>query len=316
MAQYSPWYRGGAGLEYWKLENHSRKSAGDAKRELIRRGFSTQKSIGKERCIALLARADRGYLSYEKYEEAELRRFRESRSLRIVAESTASKADLVAALEQADDVWTFPLLDLPPELRLQIYDHQFALYNHLKATNVVPPPVTAVCQQLRKEALPLFYDSHGFCFTALLLPPSGPATRTMNFDPSTTSIVRRLRDSSFLLIRRLHLKLTIYDNLIWVSEQVDCKIDLGGSHTAASVRECRFSGGDTSSRHEDETSATARISSVLNSMTARGEGRSLQRTDIKTLVQALWAGNSKVVANIGDDTQCGEVHTGEEWNML
>ncbi|KAK5679780.1 hypothetical protein LTS10_007728 [Elasticomyces elasticus] len=283
MAQYGPWYIGGSRHEYWKLEDHSRKTAGEAKRELIKRGFFTQKSIGKKRCIALLA---------------QLRAFCESRSLKVAGDSTA---DLVAALEQADGAWTFPLLDLPPELRLQVYDHHFATYKHLEGTNVVPLPVTAVCRQLRKEALPLFYDTQGFCFSAVLLPPSGPATRTMNFDHSTTSIVRRLRDSSFLIIRRLHLKLTIYNNPQWVREQVDCKIDLGGSHTAASVRECSFLGGGTGSRHEEEASATARISKILNGMAARGEGRALQRTDIKTLLQALWAGDSEVVTNIGDD---------------
>ncbi|KAK5717464.1 hypothetical protein LTR17_016078 [Elasticomyces elasticus] len=301
MAHYHPWYRGGSVQEYWKLENHSRKTAGEAKRELIKRGFFTQKSIGKERCVALLGRADRSYLSYGKYEGTELRRFCGSRSLNIAAVSTASKADLVAALEQADDAWTFPLLDLPPELRLQIYDHHFATYKHLEATNVVPPPVTTVCRQLRKEALPLFYDTHGLCFTAVLAPQSGPASTTINFDHSTTSVVRRLRDSSFLLIRQLHLKLTIYDNPIWMSEHVDCKIDLGGTHTAASVRQCCISGYGPGSRHQEETSATARISSVLNGMTARGEGRALQRNDIKTLVQALYSGNLKVVTSIEEE---------------
>ncbi|KAK3647899.1 hypothetical protein LTR56_007873 [Elasticomyces elasticus] len=301
MALYHPWYRGGSVREYWKLEDHSRKTAGEAKRELIKRGFFTQKSIGKERCIALLGRADRGYLSYEKYDETELRRFCESRSLSIAAESTTSKADLVAVLEQADDTWTFPLLDLPPELRLQIYDHHFAIYNHLEVTNVVPPPVTAVCRQLRNEALPLFYDTHSLCFTASFL-QSGLASTTINFNHSTTNMVRRLRDSSFLLLRRLHLILTIANNTSWMNERVDCKIDLGGSHTAASVRDCSFTEDAGGSRPEEEISAMARVSSVLNGMTARGEGRALRRGDIKVLIQALYPGNLKVVTGIeGED---------------
>ncbi|KAK5726517.1 hypothetical protein LTR17_012640 [Elasticomyces elasticus] len=294
MARYSPWYDGCRFPEYWKFEDHSHRTTGAAKRELIKRGFFAQKSIGRDRCIALLARADRGYLSYEKYEKAELRQFCGSRSLELATKRTASKADLVAALEEADDTWTFPLMDLPPELRLEIYAHHFAAYKHLEEANITPPPVTTACRQVRTEALPLFYDTHSFLFDASLFRDSA----TINFVPATTNITSRLLDSNFLLIRKIHLRLFAYNSATHESETTDCKIDLGGKHTAASITECSSMIPDLGRRYQEEISTTTRVSSILNGLSTRFGGKALRRTDIEVLFQALYPGGLRVVTNM------------------
>ncbi|KAK3632385.1 hypothetical protein LTR56_016399 [Elasticomyces elasticus] len=283
------WYRCryndiGTDLEYWKFDDHSHKSTADAKWELIDRGFFTKKSI---------VRADRGYLSYEKYEEAELRHFCGSRSLELAAESTVSKADLVAALEEADDTWTFPLMDLPPELRLEIYAHHFAAFD--LETNITPPPVTTACRQVRTEALPLFYDTQSFIFRAARY--LGDAHFT--FDRGTSNITRRLLDSNFLLIRKIQLGLTV--GTAYESESIDCKIDLGGKHAAASIRKCRSMISDHDRRHQEEISTMMRVETILSSMSARTGGKALRRGDIRVLIQALYPGNLKVVTNIEEE---------------
>ncbi|KAK4901630.1 hypothetical protein LTR27_001402 [Elasticomyces elasticus] len=292
MAHSAHWHNGAGVREYWKLEDHSQKTIEEAKRELMKRGIFTNGSFGKERPIALLERADRGFLFYEQYEDTELRRFCESRAIEVTTEQAASKADLVIALETADETRTFTLFKLLPELRIHVYTHHFASYHHVHCSNLAPPPVTTASRQLRKEALPLFYDTHSFCFAASLIPP-----HSIDSNVPKISSTRQISESSFASIRKLHLRLVTY-GWLGLTKIVDCDVYLGGQDTAATVEQYCSVKSILDKDPQQEPDTTARLLSILDGMTARVEGKALRRTDIESLIQALDPDNVGVATNI------------------
>lgn len=67
--------------------------------------------------------------------------------------------DLAGALQTADKKRAFSnFLDLPPELRMNVYEHCFQDFNADR--NVAPPPITNVSTLTREESLPMAYGSH------------------------------------------------------------------------------------------------------------------------------------------------------------
>lgn len=116
----------------------------------------------------LNTRMECGLLLYETCSIEELQGFCARRGLPIsVSESLTTPArkqrSLITRLETADKKTDFQrFLDLPPELRVQIYVHYFTqIRNYLPADDrdqaFSQPPITAVSRIIRKEALPEFY---------------------------------------------------------------------------------------------------------------------------------------------------------------
>lgn len=70
--------------------------------------------------------------------------------------------NIIQILQDGDEQATFRFLDLPPELRVQVYNFYFRSFEHL--TEPVQPPISKVCRLLRQEALPVFYKACIFVF--------------------------------------------------------------------------------------------------------------------------------------------------------
>nr|OQO23174.1 hypothetical protein B0A51_07330 [Rachicladosporium sp. CCFEE 5018]OQO30992.1 hypothetical protein B0A51_01231 [Rachicladosporium sp. CCFEE 5018] len=104
-------------------------------------------------------RYDRGLLTYENCSTPELSNFAVQRNtVTPGSNSKDAKRNLIQALHQADDNQTFShLLDLPPEVRVFIYEFHFANFFAEHIHMPTNPPLADVSQLLRKEVSPIFY---------------------------------------------------------------------------------------------------------------------------------------------------------------
>ncbi|OQO02834.1 hypothetical protein B0A48_11117 [Cryoendolithus antarcticus] len=133
-------------------------------------GYYHPKQPSWTRAFQLVVRCQSGLLSYEKYGVAELRAFAAARAIVRTCSVTegslerTKKADLVYMLEQADDERTFRLMDLPPELRNDIY---VAYLDSLPTMPMrfVQAPLCLASRQLREETLKVFFATCSFTLT-------------------------------------------------------------------------------------------------------------------------------------------------------
>lgn len=174
--------RRGASGPYWKLDTASLPTGIHHQNELKAKGYHFNKSSNVARMRVHISRADRGLMSYEKRSVAELRSFCISRKILMPHMAKSTAAALVSRLESEDEAGTTfgQFLDLPPELRLLVYEHYFddiqdrfhrgqfqgdgphgRERDRLCETNKLmsPPPMAQTCALLRKETLPLFAKS-------------------------------------------------------------------------------------------------------------------------------------------------------------
>ncbi|KAK3702015.1 hypothetical protein LTR37_015129 [Vermiconidia calcicola] len=116
-------------------------------------------SAVKSTLLKLLPRAGRGFTTYEKLPIVSLRNLVKKRNL---GSAKGPKQFLVHLLQIADDAvqLRFRLLDLPPELRVRIYELYFESLGAVYSSS--QPPITRVCRALRVESLPLFYQTCRF----------------------------------------------------------------------------------------------------------------------------------------------------------
>ena len=141
--------------DHWKLPHCVGMRTEDVKRKLETRRFYCPSSTERSRLIELFDRANRGFMSYDGCSVTELRSFANDRQLDLDISGT-TKEELVQLLDQADEEATFDhFLDLPAELRARIYTFHIIGFDAMHSPT--PPPITEVCQLVRKETLSLFY---------------------------------------------------------------------------------------------------------------------------------------------------------------
>ena len=173
--------RSASGL-YWKLDAPFLPTGTHHREKLKAKGYHFNKSSNAARMKVHISRADRGLMSYEKRSMAELRSFCISRKILMPDMAKSSATALVSRLESEDEAGTTfgQFLDLPPELRLLVYEAYFddirdrfhpsdiqgdwvhgRTRDGLCETNKLmsPPPVAQTCALVRKETIPLFAKS-------------------------------------------------------------------------------------------------------------------------------------------------------------
>ncbi|TKA79796.1 hypothetical protein B0A55_03288 [Friedmanniomyces simplex] len=221
----------GAARDHWKLDSHADLTTKEVKATLSARHFDFRNWSRRKRLRNLLTRSDRGLPSYERQSLAELRHLCQSRVFEIP--QRGRKVDLIAILERADDEKTFPrFVDLPPELRLEVYGHHFRGLD--EGMLAVQPPVTIACRLLRQEALPLFYTIYRFGLHGLAsyCPPY-----LYTLDATSLAMVHNIADVNRLRIQKLRLHITDPVDR-FNSSRFD--IDLGGRDAAARVLDWRL----------------------------------------------------------------------------
>lgn len=108
-------------------------------------------------------------MSYEKRSVAELRSFCTARKIVVPGQGKSRTTALVALLEDEDEIGTTfgRFLDLPPELRLLVYEYYIDDVKHgfgirrddgtYRAHKIpTPPPISQTCALVRRETIPLF----------------------------------------------------------------------------------------------------------------------------------------------------------------
>ncbi|KAK6433380.1 hypothetical protein LTR95_010448 [Oleoguttula sp. CCFEE 5521] len=132
---------------YWKAgigTCRDRLTANDYANYLDKHGFQYKNGLSKQRLFELTTRCQRGLPSYQNVSMSELLQSADSHGIVAPTAGTASKrrAGLEALLEAADDQRAFPrFTELPPELRMRVYQHYFASLDlpHLPGGPEIPP---------------------------------------------------------------------------------------------------------------------------------------------------------------------------------
>ncbi|KAK5697314.1 hypothetical protein LTR97_007451 [Elasticomyces elasticus] len=238
----------------WKLRTHHHLNITGIMNLLAERKIDYNKSSGKQRLLALVSRYECGLRSYERNNKRELRQICHARNLALETSPTANKANLIALLEAADDAVQFPgFLELPLELRLQVYTHHFDSFE--QGSIIVAPPIAAVCRLVREEARPLFYGMHRFDLEA-------------NFsDPRVQRTIGG----------------------VFTYASIESEVDLGGEHTPGRVKTVTGRRMQLDLTAAEIGNANLRISRVLEDMSTRSKSKALRRGDISTLSDALLA---------------------------
>lgn len=149
--------------EYWKIANWTENwvEKRELTDELRQHGYKVPSSANKKTLVESNARCQQGFLSYHGCQPKELMVFCAQRHIEIPDGRKAKKAQLVHALQAADEKKDFPrFMELPPELRVQIYTDYFSSLGSLDQP--VHPPISKVSRLLRQESLPLFYAKSRF----------------------------------------------------------------------------------------------------------------------------------------------------------
>ncbi|KAK0354030.1 hypothetical protein LTR94_014298 [Friedmanniomyces endolithicus] len=236
-------------------------------------------STGRGRLSALLTRLDRGLLTYEKYGPAELRQLCRRRGFQPTQRARGEA--MKASLEQADDELTFPrFMDLPPELRVEIYGYH--LHSLDQGTLAVQPPLTTVCKLVRREALPLFYAVHRFGVNGFN--DDTGWNNTFILCAVSQAMIQDIGPTNLSQIRKLRLQLTAKTSRGYLSEWI---VDLGSKEAPARVWFCRPPPPPGYRSVGEEIGLIAQLAKVLSNMTARPEGDALQSNDVKALIGAL-----------------------------
>lgn len=154
--------------DYWKIEERQQRRWNKIFRlQGLLDSFNYQynTSSNRARLLDLVARAERGLISYEKRSLSDLKSFCAARQIDVPKESSRKKLEYIRMLEDSDEnsVTFAKFLDLPPELRQQVYAYfiEFIFRNTHGTSYFVPtpPPITQTCTLIRNESMPMFFDS-------------------------------------------------------------------------------------------------------------------------------------------------------------
>lgn len=114
--------------EYWRLDTYKRTNNSDLRSLLEQQGSQVKSSASKTELVTLKHRLDCGLLYYNTCTDAELGKF--VRERRINVGTSQKRGSVIQALIQADGKGIFRFLDLPPELRNNIYGYWLSTFDH------------------------------------------------------------------------------------------------------------------------------------------------------------------------------------------
>ncbi|KAK5718940.1 hypothetical protein LTR17_015531 [Elasticomyces elasticus] len=268
-----------AARDIWKLDRRDVVTATEAEATLTSRGFAFQPETSVQRLRVLLRRSDRRLRSYECLTDAELRQLCQEHEVSVELNATAN--DMKSALQHADDKMTFPrFLKLAAELRVLVYSHY--VKDLEQGTLAMQPPLTMATKQLRKEALPVFYDTHRFGVHSKVL--DNGAFEYLVPSDLTRAMMQGISDANLAQMRKLRVYVAA------VVPAAECDVDLGGKDLPARLEDVRVPDTWTPRRVQVEWKAifAARVEKVLADFNARPAGEGSRQDDISALVRAVY----------------------------
>ncbi|KAK4549766.1 hypothetical protein LTR36_005067 [Oleoguttula mirabilis] len=151
------------GDRYWRLGRFDRLTKAQLRPHLQAAGYPLKSNTDKPTMLHYGERIERNLLCYYPRTDAELRTFARDRRLSIDGGRGAyRKRAMVEGLMAADDEQRFRrFLDLPPELRNEVYRWHMAAFPDGLLTPA-QPPLTGTSRLVRRESLPLFHEDCRF----------------------------------------------------------------------------------------------------------------------------------------------------------
>jgi hypothetical protein len=142
---------------YWVLPDYSSYTKARLLKILDEHHYEVKKSSDKAELLFHINRAKRYMVCYLKCSTAELHQFVKDRNLIPSLPLTLSRSSLSKVLTTADNDLRFNrILDLPAELRKEIYEYYVDFEDELAA--LCPPPLAQASKQLKAEVLPIFHN--------------------------------------------------------------------------------------------------------------------------------------------------------------
>jgi hypothetical protein len=214
MVQFAEYRYSRSPVDYWMLDGPDLYTTKTLRGKLQAKNFTVLRSNTTGRLRTHHVRCQRGLLSYEGLPLCELQLYAAQRGLPPPLGEKATVKILKAQLEQADDNNTFERFsDLPPELRQMIYTHYFKSCNesHSRLCDKYQPPLTLASRNVRREALPLFYECSQFGLNAYAINESAfkPITNDQRLtdvlSPFSAALMKGMSAVNLAYIRSLHI---------------------------------------------------------------------------------------------------------------
>ena len=182
------------------------------------------------------------------------------------------------ALEQADKTLAFHrFVELPPELRVRVYEYYVAAFP-ARISNPTQPPVTRANRLLREECLPIFYTNARFAITM-----TGVGGRS-RFNEDALNFMACLTAADCSLIRKLSFELSS----VFVVRVTLCQ-DVSGNEVNVSERDYPSSL-TAEARKPKVRTIKNEAESVLQTIVRREEKVMLNMDDIYAIRAAIERG--------------------------
>ena len=260
---------------YWKLDRGKQWSKTRLNRALQANNFQAESTATNKRLRELYIRSQRGLVSYEVMNLLELKLYIAQRGLPATFNQETTVASVKTQLEQADDETTFRLLDLPPELRVQIYTHYFKSFVGTRANNQTRPPITGACRLVRQESLPAFY---AHCKFRLDMHNETIVSRQLSCTPQTRLFLLRTSDSQFGWIRTIDIVFH-FRNLL-----VELFIDLGNETTPVEIHCPRIKSPSAPPVEPWEERSLLALHTYIVDISSREGDQKFRKTDLQQLL--------------------------------
>lgn len=275
-------------MSFWKLIRLEGLTCSRIKDSLRGAGYRFNASANKEQLIQQHLRCQRGLLSYAQCTTAELRTFCVARGLASTQEVKHMRSpNLVHRLSEADNGETFNhFLDLPAELRVQIYELYFEGFHASGSTPRAPYPIPLAksCTVVRREVMPVYLGTFTYELNLWSCPPW---SRERGFGPLLIDFVKNSAAWQIALLRKLKVDAIIQghwdlnrddriDSTMW------CNIDLGTDHKLATLQ--------IDHEHSEEEAEgefdliTPLLQDVVETISTRAGGRRLLKTDVEDII--------------------------------
>lgn len=187
---------------YWELSCPSPKRRGHRK---PKPGHVFRSELRRRRAVDASHRRERGLVDYDRYDVKDLKVFASGRGLTGVPKR-ASKTTLKQILDEADDNMVFSrFMDLPPELRLTIYNLHLNSFSLRTPARAAQPPITKVSRSIRQETLPLFYRNMHVWVKLLEMASLSGNTAEFAIHVQLPNYVERLSAATLARVRKIEV---------------------------------------------------------------------------------------------------------------
>ena len=189
---------------YWRLV-YPKVSKPTLRAMLKDAGYDVKASLPRDGMAALLRRHDAGNVNYYKCSKIDLNTFTVDRRILSKKATPLRAGSLIPKLLEADANATFTRFrELPPELRVRVYEYYIDSITEKPVHIPVDPPLTRVSCLLRTEALPIFYNT---CTIQLTIEEG--VIWSMDIQRSTHDFIRTCTKEKFANMRKLSIKYVV-----------------------------------------------------------------------------------------------------------